>query len=139
MWGYEYLVRTYIELGEIGKAKKLIDSIYELALKMRNTERISVADALRGMQFRAERKWQESIDHFEKSLKESEEINLYRRTSTIFAYYLTEYARVYLERDQEGDKERAYKLLDEALGICQKVGTKVLMEKIIAKKKLLTA
>jgi hypothetical protein len=50
-----------------------------------------------------------------------------------------EYARVYLERDQEGDRERAHKLLDEVLEIFQKLGAKGEMEKIIAKKKLLTA
>jgi hypothetical protein len=46
---------------------------------------------------------------------------------------------VYLERSQEGDVERAHKLLDEALGIFQKMGAKGDIERIIAKKKLLTA
>ena len=52
---------------------------------------------------------------------------------------LMEYARVYLERGQEGDRERAHKLLDEALEIFQKIGAIRDIEKVIAKKKLLTA
>jgi len=50
-----------------------------------------------------------------------------------------EYARVYLERGQEGDRERAHKLLDEALEIFQKIGAIRDIEKVIARKKLLTA
>ena len=61
-------------------------------------------------------------------------------TSTVFAkMVLCEYARVYLERDQEGDREKAHNLLNQALEIFQKMGAKKEIEKIIAKKKLLTA
>ena len=54
-------------------------------------------------------------------------------------YILCEYARVYLERDQPGDREKADKLLNQALETYQKLGAKKDIEKIIAKKKLLTA
>ena len=137
LWGSEYLIRTYIELGEVEKAKKLIDDMYEFAPHRGDTYLVIVANYLRGMQFRAEKKWQESIDHFEKSLRES----VYRRCDPYnFAKrMLVEYARVYLERDQEGDRERAHKLLDEALEIFQKMGAIWEIEKIIAMKKLLTA
>ena len=40
-----------------------------------------------------------------------------------------EYARVYLERDQEGDRKKSHKLLDEALEIFQKMGAKKDIEK----------
>ena len=36
--------------------------------------------------------------------------------------FLYEYARVYLERDQPGDREKANKLLNQALGMFQKMG-----------------
>jgi len=69
-----------------------------------------------------------------------EDINLRQWFAYKFANrLLVEYARVYLESDQEGDRERAHKLLDEALGIFQKIGVKGDIEKVIAKKKLLTA
>jgi len=130
---------VYIELGEIEKAKKMIDSMKEYALQV-GKQLISEADALRGMQFRAEKKWQESIDYFEKSIQESDDAYFRRWGAYWFAErFLMEYARVYLERDQEGDRERAYKLLDEAMEIFQKIGAKGDIEKIIAKKKLLTA
>ena len=54
-------------------------------------------------------------------------------------YILCKYARVYLERDQPGDREKADKLLNQALETYQKLGAKKDIEKIIAKKKLLTA
>jgi hypothetical protein len=54
-------------------------------------------------------------------------------------FCLSEYARVYLERDQEGDREKAHNLLNQALEIFQKMGAKKEVERIIAKKKLLTA
>jgi len=44
-----------------------------------------------------------------------------------------------LEIDQEGDREKAYNLLNQALEIFQKMDAKKEIEKIIAKKKLLTA
>jgi hypothetical protein len=46
---------------------------------------------------------------------------------------------MYLERNGEGDKEKAYSLLDQALMIYQKADAKKRIEKVIAKKKLLTA
>jgi len=54
-------------------------------------------------------------------------------------FVLCEYARVYLERNQEGDREKAHNLLNQALEIFQKIGAKKGIEKIIANKKLLTA
>jgi len=46
---------------------------------------------------------------------------------------------MYLNRNEEGDKEKAYSLLNQALEIYQKIDAKKKIEKIIAKKKLLTA
>ena len=51
---------------------------------------------------------------------------------------LCEYVRTYLDRNQEGDREKAYNLLNQALEIFQRIGAKKDLEKIIAKKKLLT-
>jgi hypothetical protein len=87
----------------------------EHALQSNDQGLISIADYLRGMQFRAEKRWQESIDLFEK--KERKRLQDQRQWDAyVFAKdVLVEYAKVYLESDQEGDRERAYKLLDEAL------------------------
>jgi hypothetical protein len=52
---------------------------------------------------------------------------------------LCEYVRTYLDRNQEGDREKAHNLLNQALEIFQGIGAKKDAEKIIAKKKLLTA
>ena len=46
---------------------------------------------------------------------------------------------MHLDRNEEGDKERACSLLNQALETHQKMDAKKRIEKIMAKKKLLTA
>jgi tetratricopeptide (TPR) repeat protein len=140
MGGSQSVILACIELGEIEKAKNLIDNLHRYALEVENKELIASADAQRAMLFRAQNKWEESIEHFEKSLQEFEAIGARRWNVYWFAkMVLCEYARAYLERDQEGDREKAHNLLNQALEIFQKMGAKKEIEKIIAKKKLLTA
>jgi len=140
MLASSFLSWTYIEMGEIEKANNLIDNVHKFALEAKETLLLAFGEALRGMMFRAQKKWEKSIEHFEKSLQVYESINVRRWMVYHFAKVaLCEYARVYLERDQEGDREKADKLLNQALEIFQKLDAKKDIEKIIAKKKLLTA
>jgi len=140
MFGYQFLIWTYIELGEIEKAKNLIDNLLKFALELKYKVFIANTHALRAMVFRAQKKWEESIQHFEKSVQEHEALNARRWDVYWFAkMVLCEYARMYLERDREGDREKANTLLNQALEIFQKMDAKKDIEKIIAKKKLLTA
>jgi len=136
----DLVVSEYIELGEIEKAQKLIDDLCKYALEVENKNLIATADVLRAMLFRAQKKWEESIEHFEKSLQEFEALGARRWDVYWFAKkVLCEYARAYLERDQEGDREKAHNLLNQALEIFQKMGAKKEVERILAKKKLLQA
>ena len=126
-----FLTRTYIELGEIEKAKSLIDNLHKFSLETEDKEFIATTDALKAMLFRVQKKWKESIEHFEKSLQEHEALSARRWDVYTFAkMVLYEYARVYLERKQEGDGEKAYDLLNQALEIFQKLGAKKDIEKI---------
>jgi len=125
MWASEYVIWSSIELGEVDKAKNLLDNLQKFALGAEDKIYIAAAYALRAMQFRAQRTWEESFEHFEKSLQEFEAINARRWNVYFFAkMVLCEYARVYLERDQEGDREKAHNLLNQALEIFQKMGPK---------------
>ena len=134
------VIWTYIELGEMEKAKNLIDDLHEFAIKAKAEVLIARVATLRAMLFRAQKKWKESIEHFEKSIQKHEALNARRWDAYFFAkMVLCEYARVYLERDLEGDRNKAYDLLDQALEIFQKMGARRDIEKIIAKKKLLTS
>jgi len=136
----ELLIWTFIELGEIGKAIDLLDSLHEYVLKTEDKGFNADEMVLRAMLLRAQKRYEESIELFEKTLKEWKSIKANIWNAYLFArWVLDEYARVYLERDQEGDREKADKLLNQALEMFQKMGAKKDIEKIIAKKKLLTA
>jgi tetratricopeptide (TPR) repeat protein len=135
-----WVILTCIELGELEKAENLLGSLQEFAFKTEDEQRVANANILRAMLFRAQKRWAESIEFFEKGLQEWEALGARRESMYWFAKFLLyEHARVYLERDQEGDKERAHNLLNQALEIFQKMGAKKDIERIIAKKKLLTA
>jgi len=83
---------------------------------------------------RAEKKWNESIELFEKSLQEYEALGARRwNVYWLAKYILYEHARVYFERDQPGDREKADKLLNQALEIFQKLGAKKDIEKTEAR------
>jgi len=127
----QWVIWTEIELGEIEKANDLIDNLRKFALEIKDKQLIANADALRGMLFRAQKKWEESIEYFEKSLQEHEALDARRWNVYLLAkIVLYEYARVYLERDQEGDKEKANNLLNQALEIFQKLDAKKDIEKV---------
>jgi len=137
---FSWTVLPYIEAGEIDKAEKWISTYHKLALETEDKQLIAMVDTLRAALLRAQKKWDESIKLFEKSLQQWEALDMWKPFVYLFARYVVfEYARAYLERDQEGDREKAHSLLNQALEIFQKIGAKKSVEKVIAKKKLLTA
>jgi len=130
MGASQHVIWAYVELGELEKARNLLDSLQEFALKTGNKRLIARADVLNAMLFRAEKKWKESIDLFEKGLQEFEALGARRWDIYDLArMVLREYARAYLERNQEGDREKAHSLLNQALEIFQRVGAKKDIEK----------
>jgi len=135
-----WLALGYIEVGEAEKALDLLDSLQKVALETEEKWYKINEMALRAMLLRAQKKYAESIELFEKTLQEWESMKANIWNAYYFArWVLCEYARVYLERNQPGDREKADKLLNQALEMFQKMGAKKDIEKIIAKKKLLTA
>jgi tetratricopeptide (TPR) repeat protein len=137
----QFLIWTSIELGELEKAQNLLDSLQEFAIETEEHARFRINEmALRATLLRAQKKYTESIELFEKTLKEWQSTKADIWNAYYFArWVLCEYARVYLERNQEGDKEKAHSLLNQALEMFQKMGAKKDVEKILAKKKLLTS
>jgi tetratricopeptide (TPR) repeat protein len=94
---------------------------------------------LKAMLLREQKKWDQSILLFEKSLQRYRSLNAQKWWVERYAELLYEYGLVYLERNGEGDREKAYSLLDQALAMYQKMEAQKRIENIIAKKKLLTA
>jgi tetratricopeptide (TPR) repeat protein len=139
-WMCHGIVMVDIELGELEEAARLVESLQKSALEANDEDRIVYAHRLKATLLRAQREWNESIEYFEKSLQGFEAMSARRWDLYGFAkLVLYEYARVYLERNQEGDKEKAHSLLNQAMEIYQKLGAKKEIERIIAQKKLLTA
>jgi tetratricopeptide (TPR) repeat protein len=133
------LIWTYIELGETKRARNLINNVSRYASREKNRNLVASLDALKGMLLRHEKKWEASIDHFEKSFHEFETLEARQWSPYGFAkMVLCEYAEACLERRREGDTEKAHNLLDQAQELFEKIGAKGDIERIKAKKKLLT-
>jgi len=137
-WGffpYVWLAELYLKTDEFEKAKDLADKAYEAAVKSKSRLYMAMANRLKAMLSSHEKDWKSAIESFEKSKKEFEAMGA--RPELIQTLY--EYGLTYLQRNHEGDREKAHNLLDQALEISRKIGAKKWVEKIIAKKKLLTA
>jgi len=131
---YQWIVMNCIELGEINKARTLLDEMHKFGHEKQNKQLIADEDATRAMLLRAEKKWNESIELFEKSLQEYEALGARQWNVYLLAKNIVyEYARMYLERDQPGDREKALGLFNQALEIFQKMSAKKDIEKVEAK------
>jgi tetratricopeptide (TPR) repeat protein/KaiC/GvpD/RAD55 family RecA-like ATPase len=124
------LSELYLKKGEIKKAKKLIEKIYAFATNTKNRLVISYAEMLRAMLFREQKNWEQSIQHFEKSLQGYKSLNLQKWYVHRFAELLYEYGLMHLNRNEDGDEEKGYSLLKQALEIYQKMDAKKKIEKI---------
>jgi KaiC/GvpD/RAD55 family RecA-like ATPase len=94
---------------------------------------IANAEMLTGMLFSAQKNWEQSIQHLEKSLQTYRDLNAQKWYVPFFADFLYEYGSMYLDRNEEGDREKACELLNQALEIFQKMGAKKDIEKVEAK------
>jgi tetratricopeptide (TPR) repeat protein len=133
------LSKLYLIRGEITRAQELIEKTYEYALKTESKSDMADAELLKGMLFREQKNWAQSIQHFENALQRYESIDAQKWYVHNFAKLLYEYGLTYLRREEEGDRERAYVLLNRSLEMYKRIDAKKKIEKIIAKKKLLTA
>jgi len=134
IYDYQGIAMNCIELGEIDRARTLLDEMHKFALEKQKKQLIANEDPIRAMLLRAEKKYGESIQLFEKSLEENEALGARKWNVYSFArYILCEYAHAYLERDQAGDREAAGKLLNQALEIFQKMDAKRDVEKVEAR------
>ncbi len=130
----QFLIWASVELGEIEKAQNLLEVLQKFALETEDKWLNANEMALRAMLLRAQKKYGESIELFEKTLREWESIKANIWNAYYFArWVLCEYARAYSERNAEGDKERAHSLLNRALEMFQKMGAKKDVEKVEAR------
>jgi len=133
VWTFPALSRSYLKKGEIEKAKELIERTYEFAAKSKNMLFIANAEMLKGMLFRAQKNWEQSIQHFEKSVQTLQDLNARKWYVPYFTNLLYEYGSTCLDRNEEGDKEKAQNLFSQALEIFRKMGAKKEIEKVEAR------
>jgi tetratricopeptide (TPR) repeat protein len=130
IWFSLWVIRTHIELREFAEAQNKLESLQKLALDVKDKVHIADVDVLKATLFRTQKKWQNSLALFEKSIQEFDALNArHWRVYDFARWVLCEYARTYLERDEVGDREKAQELLSQALEMFQKIGAKRDVEK----------
>ena len=128
-----FIARLHLKRGEIEKAKGSIERISEIAAKEKFRVGILIAEMLKGMLFKEQRNWEQSTQHFERSLSECKSLNAQKWYVHRYADSLYEYGSMYLERDKGDDREKARDLLNQTLEMFQKMGAKKEIEKVEAK------
>jgi tetratricopeptide (TPR) repeat protein/KaiC/GvpD/RAD55 family RecA-like ATPase len=116
------LSKLHLKKGETEKAKELVEKTCEFASTSKSRFLIANVEMLEGMLFREQKNWEQSIQHFEKSLQVYRELDAQKWLVPYFTDLLSEYGSMYLDRNKEGDKEMASSLLNQALDIYQKTG-----------------
>jgi predicted ATPase/KaiC/GvpD/RAD55 family RecA-like ATPase len=124
------LSRLYLKKGATEKAAGLIEKIYEYASKTHSKLVVPQAEMLKAMLLREQKNWEQSIQHFESSLQGYKALDAQKWYVEPFADLLCEYGSTYLERNEEGDEERAFSLLNKALEIYQEMGATKRVEEI---------
>lgn len=138
-WWYSYYIACiHMEIGEIEKAQSQSDNLYKSALEIEAKtgyrQPLVYAKRLRARLLEAQEKLEESIDCFEETIQDLEALGAKRWNMYDYAkYFLCECAQVYLNREQEGDREKALSLLEQALEMFQKMGAKKEIEKVEAR------
>jgi tetratricopeptide (TPR) repeat protein/KaiC/GvpD/RAD55 family RecA-like ATPase len=133
--GFAFLfVPVLIELGEFKRANSIIVDVTKSGMETKNRVLIARANVLKAMLLGAQKKWNESTELFEKTIPELDALNMRKWDAYWFTkMFLLEYARALSERNQEGDREKASKLLNQALETFQKMGAKKDIEKVEAR------
>jgi tetratricopeptide (TPR) repeat protein/KaiC/GvpD/RAD55 family RecA-like ATPase len=130
---YPVLSRLRLKKGEIEEAKELIERAYEFAVKSKLPPSVGYSEVVEGMLYREQKSWEQSMRHFEKGLQTYRSMNAQRWYVPYFAKCLYEYGQMYLDRNEEGDKEKAHDLLEQALELFQKMGAKKDIERAEAR------
>jgi tetratricopeptide (TPR) repeat protein len=120
-------------LGELEEAETQIATLQQIAQELQNPETFVNVIRLRAMLLHARKKYDEAIVNFEEALQAEEKQGSRHWNVRHFAKnVLFPYALVYLERNQEGDTQKAKNLLNQALELHRKMNSKKEIERIEA-------
>ena len=111
-------VEALVVLGERGEAAKL----YPAASDAMDTGTVmiglSLAQRFAGIAAGAGRKWEQAERHFETALRQAHEIPVVIEQPEVRRWY----ARMLIDRDAPGDREKARQLLTEAVAMYRRIG-----------------
>ena len=127
------LSKLYLKKGEIEKARELIEQIYEYAARTKSKLVMPQVEMLKAMLLREQKDWKQSIQHFEKSFQGYKLLDAQKWYVEPFADLLCEYGSTYLESNEEGDQEKGFSLLNQALDIYHEIGAIKRVEKMRSK------
>ena len=96
---------------------------------------ITNSDRLLGLLAQTMDKLDRAITHFEDALTFCRRAG-YRPE---LAWSLCDYADMLLERNGDGDRQKAMQLLDESLQISRELGMRPLMERVLSRREILKA
>ena len=127
----DLLIQISIEKGDISEAENRIDEQYKLVKELNDKEHIAYTHGLKAKLLCKQKKWNESIEYFQRGLEELDALSAKRWNVYEYAKrILFEYSKVYIERKQEGDNQKALTILNQALEIFQKLNAEKDTEKV---------
>src|SRR5712692_2414043 len=131
--------RLHILRGETEEAKRIIDEAFEYAMESQNRAQLPEVCMLKGMSLRSARKWEESGEYFERSVQLYDSLNARKWLPFELGETLYEYGLLFMQRGEQGDLERAWAKLDDALEIYQRIHAEGWTEKVLTLKRASSA
>jgi predicted ATPase/KaiC/GvpD/RAD55 family RecA-like ATPase len=124
------LIRISLELGELEEAENQLNKLQEITQQLKDPSLINEAVRFKAMLLYTQKKYDESLATFDVALQTAERLGDRRWNASNFARnILFRYALLCLERNHEGDRQKARNLLSQALEMFRNMRAKVETEK----------
>ena len=130
------LGESYLRLGQLNEARACLDRAKEILANPEDWRGlVAGVSALEALLAATEERWPEAEAAFQQASETCQQYGLvYDQARVLFQWGV-----MHLERGNPGDQERGSELLDQSLALYQRCEAKDGIERVIARKDLLTA